>query len=69
MSITLKYSRFMMRFDRATGQLDWNGGGLDKSSVAVTIDAASVDTNVPLLDSMVKSDNMFDVHAIRRSAS
>jgi len=57
----LKYSRFTMRFDRATAQLDWNAGGMDKSSVAVTIDADSVDTNVPLLDKMVKSENMFDV--------
>jgi len=57
----LKYSRFTMRFDRASAQLDWNAGGLDKSSVAATIDAASVDTNVPLLDKMVKSDSMFDV--------
>jgi polyisoprenoid-binding protein YceI len=57
----LKYSRFTMRFDRATAQLDWSAGGLDRSSVAVTIDAASVDTNVPLLDRMVKGDAMFDV--------
>jgi polyisoprenoid-binding protein YceI len=57
----LKYSRFTMRFDRATAQLDWNPGGMDKSSVAVTIDAGSVDTNVPLLDKMVKSASMFDV--------
>jgi polyisoprenoid-binding protein YceI len=55
-----KYSRFAMRFDRAKGQLDWNEGGLDKSSVAVAIDAASVDTNVPLLDRMVKGADMFD---------
>lgn len=57
----LKYSRFTMRFDRATAQLDWNPGGMDKSSVAVTIDADSVDTNVPLLDKMVKSDSMLAV--------
>lgn len=57
----LKYSRFTMRFDRATAQLDWKPGGMDKSSVSVTIDADSVDTNVPLLDKMVKSDSMFAV--------
>ncbi len=45
-----KYSRFTMRFDRKKGQLDWNDGGLERSSVSVTIDAASIDTNVPLLD-------------------
>ncbi|MGB8415344.1 YceI family protein [Paraburkholderia sp.] len=56
-----KYSRFTMRFDRKQGQLDWNEGGLDKSSATITIDAASIDTNVPLLDKMVKSENMLDV--------
>jgi polyisoprenoid-binding protein YceI len=56
-----KYSRFTMRFDRKQGQLDWNEGGLDKSSTTITIDAASIDTNVPLLDKMVKSASMLDV--------
>ena len=56
-----KYSRFMMRLDRATAKLDWNEDGLDRSSVATTIDAASVDTNVPLLDKLVKGADMFDV--------
>ncbi|WP_144139019.1 YceI family protein [Paraburkholderia sp. BCC1884] len=56
-----KYSRFTMRFDRKRGQLDWKEGGLDQSTASVTIDAASIDTNVPLLDKMVKSDNMLDV--------
>ncbi|CAG4914876.1 Protein YceI [Paraburkholderia saeva] len=56
-----KYSRFTMRFDRKTAQLDWNPGGLDKSAVTVSIDASSLDTNVPILDRMVKSDQMLDV--------
>jgi len=56
-----KYSRFTMRFDRKQGQLDWNEGGLDRSSATITIDAASIDTNVPLLDKMVKSASMLDV--------
>jgi polyisoprenoid-binding protein YceI len=56
-----KYSRFTIRFDRKQGQLDWNEGGLDRSTASVTIDAASIDTNVPLLDKMVKSDSMLDV--------
>lgn len=56
-----KYSRFTMRFDRKQGQLEWKEGGLDKSTAAVTIDAASIDTNVPLLDKMVKSDSMLGV--------
>jgi len=57
----LKYSRFTMHLDRATANLDWEEGGLDRSSVAATIDAASVDTNVPLLDKLVKDADMFDV--------
>ena len=56
-----KYTRFTMRFDRKQGQLDWNEGGLEHSVASVTIDAASIDTNVPLLDKMVKSDSMLDV--------
>jgi len=56
-----KYSRFTMRFDRKKGQLNWNEGGLEQSSVSVSIDAASIDTNVPLLDKMVKSESLLDV--------
>ncbi|CAB3747929.1 YceI family protein [Paraburkholderia solisilvae] len=56
-----KYSRFAMRFDRVTGQLDWRDGGMENSAVAITIDASSIDTNVPLLDKMVKGDEMLDV--------
>ncbi|TKC88470.1 YceI family protein [Trinickia terrae] len=57
----LKYSRFTMRFDRASAALDWNAGGLDASTVTASIDAASVDTNVPILDKLVKGADMFDV--------
>ena len=56
-----KYSRFAMRLDRKKGQLQWNQGGLAQSSVSVSIDAASIDTNVPLLDNMVKSASLLDV--------
>ncbi len=56
----LKYSRFVMRFNRARGTLQWKPGGLEASSVDVAIDAASVDTKVPLLDKMVKGPDMFD---------
>jgi len=55
-----KYTRFTMRFDRVAGEIDWKEGGLDKSQVAVTIDAASIDTNVPQLDKMVKGTDMLD---------
>lgn len=56
----LKYSRFVMRFDRAHGTLEWKQGGLAASTVDVSVDAASVDTKVPLLDKMVKGPDMFD---------
>ncbi|RDV00992.1 YceI family protein [Trinickia dinghuensis] len=56
----LKYSRVVMRFDHAHGKLDWKKGGLEASTVDVAIDAASVDTKVPLLDKMVKGPDMFD---------
>lgn len=56
-----KYSRFTIRFDRKQGQLDWSDGGLERSTATISIDAASIDTNVPLLDKMVKSDSMLDV--------
>ncbi|MDR5776178.1 MULTISPECIES: YceI family protein [unclassified Caballeronia] len=57
----LHYSRFVMRFDKTAGQLDWSADGMTGSTVHVTIDAASVNTNVPLLDRMVKGPDMFDV--------
>ncbi len=56
----LKFSRFVMRFDHAHGALDWQTGGLEASTVDVSIDAGSVDTKVPLLDKMVKGPDMFD---------
>lgn len=57
----LGYSRFVMRFDRVSAQLDWREGGMEHSSVDATIDAASVDTNVPALDKLVKGKDMLDV--------
>jgi polyisoprenoid-binding protein YceI len=56
----LKYSRYVMRFDKAHGTLDWKPGGLEASTVDIAIDADSVDTKVPLLDKMVKGPEMFD---------
>ncbi|SAL61646.1 YceI like family protein [Caballeronia arvi] len=55
------YSRFVIRFDKTTAQLDWNADGMSGSSVRATIDASSVNTNVPLLDRMLKGPDMFDV--------
>jgi polyisoprenoid-binding protein YceI len=56
-----RYSRFVMRFDKVSAQLDWSADGMASSTVRATIDAASVDTNVPLLDRLVKGADMFDV--------
>jgi polyisoprenoid-binding protein YceI len=56
----LKYSRFAMRFDRAQAVLFWKAGGLESSTVDASIDASSIDTNVPLLDKLVKGTDMFD---------
>jgi polyisoprenoid-binding protein YceI len=55
------YSRFVIRFDKTTAQLDWNADGMSGSSVRASIDASSVNTNVPLLDRMLKGPDMFDV--------
>ncbi|WP_250453809.1 YceI family protein [Caballeronia sp. ATUFL_M2_KS44] len=55
------YSRFVIRFDKVTAQLDWSARGMEGSAVRATIDASSVDTNVPLLDRMLKGPDMFDV--------
>jgi polyisoprenoid-binding protein YceI len=57
----LHYSHFVMRFDRASAQLDWPASGLDGATVEATIDASSLDTNVPQLDQMVKGTQMLDV--------
>jgi polyisoprenoid-binding protein YceI len=58
-----KYSRFVMRFDKTTGQLNWKAGGMDQSTVTATIDATSLDTNVPILDKMVKGTDMLNVES------
>ena len=57
----LHYSRFVMRFDRAEAQLDWRAGGLEAATVEANIDATSLDTNVPVLNAMVKGPQMLDV--------
>jgi len=56
----LKYSHFVMRFNRAQGKLTWTAGGLEASTVDALIDASSVDTNAPLLDKLMKGPEMFD---------
>lgn len=56
-----KYSRFVMRFDKVDAQLNWNAGGLDQSTVEATIDANSLDTNVPILNKMIKGNDVLNV--------
>jgi polyisoprenoid-binding protein YceI len=56
-----KYSRFVMRFDKTTAQLNWNAAGMDQSTVTATIDATSLDTNVPILNKMVKGNDALNV--------
>ncbi|WP_322071476.1 YceI family protein [Paraburkholderia bannensis] len=56
----LHYTRFVMRFDRANAQLDWRAHTLEEASVQVDIDAASLDTNVDVLNRMVKGEQMLD---------
>lgn len=58
-----KYSRFVMRFDKTTAQMNWNAGGMDQSTVTATIDATSLDTNVPILDKMIKGADMLNVES------
>lgn len=56
----LGYSRFAMRFDHASAALDVAPGGLATSRVDATLDAASIDTNVPILDKMIAGPQMLD---------
>lgn len=54
------YSRFTMRFDRASAVLAWRAGGPALSQVSASIDAASIDTNVPVLDRMIAGGDALD---------
>ncbi len=56
-----KYSRFIVRFDKVDAKLNWSAGGIEQSAVSVNIDASSLDTNVPILDKMVKGPQMLNV--------
>ena len=57
----LKYSRFTMRFDRAKATLHLDPATPANSSVKVSIDAASIDTNVKALDKITTGESMLDV--------
>ena len=48
-------------FTKVSGTVQFDDGDISKSSVEVTIDAASVDTRVPDRDKDLRSDHFFDV--------
>ena len=48
-------------FTKVSGTLQLDDQDITKSSVDVTIDAASIDTRVPKRDDDLRSDNFFDV--------
>jgi polyisoprenoid-binding protein YceI len=54
------YSRFVARFDKVEATLDANTAEPEKSRLSVTVKAASVDTNVGELDSMVTGPDLLD---------
>jgi polyisoprenoid-binding protein YceI len=57
----LGYSRFTMRFDRASAQLEFTPQTPETSRVTAVIDASSLDTNVAALDRSVKGADLLDV--------
>ena len=59
----LGFSRFVARFNEVEAMLDAVPDAPEKSRLDVTIKAASIDTNVPELDGMLKAPDMFDAAA------
>jgi len=57
----LSFSRYLMRFDRAAGELDFNPQDPERSHVAIAVDANSFDSNSEELDGLVKGSAMLDV--------
>lgn len=53
--VHLGLTDFFGRFDKASGTLNWDGGAPEQSTLAVTIDMASLDTPNSRLNDMVKS--------------
>jgi len=56
----LGYSRFVMRFDRMDGDLDFHADDPGSSSMTARIAAASLDTNVAELDELVRGPDLLD---------
>ena len=64
--ITFTYSHLgfsdpYLRWREWEGELDWNAENPERSSVSVTIDAASIDTGVDVFDGHMKGETFFDV--------
>ena len=57
----LGFSNPSLRWRDWTGELDWNADDPARSSVSVTIDAASIDTGVDVFDGHLKGETFFDV--------
>jgi len=55
----LHYIRFVSRFDRVLANLQFDSNWT-RSQVNVVVDAASIDTNVTLLDKILAGGDMFD---------
>jgi polyisoprenoid-binding protein YceI len=55
------YSRPWLRWRSWTGDLNWNPADPSQSSIAVVIDAASIDSGVDKFDEHLKSPDFFDV--------
>jgi polyisoprenoid-binding protein YceI len=59
----LGFSRFVMRFDRARIDVDFVAQDPERSSVVMVIEAASFDSNVAELDSLVTGKSLLDASA------
>jgi polyisoprenoid-binding protein YceI len=55
------YSRPWLRWRSWTGDLNWNPAAPEQSSIAVVIDAASIDSGVDKFDEHLTSADFFDV--------
>jgi len=60
-SVTHLFSKVPGRFTKVEGTMVFDPKDLSTGSVEVTIDAASIDTNVPDRDKHLKSPDFFDV--------
>jgi len=56
----LGYSRFVMRFDRVSADLDFHPDDPARSKLTARIAAASLDTNVSELDELVRGPDLLD---------